>query len=192
MLGPPSPLGARRYELGRERAGRAALRGADFDTLGADLDDLGVDFATATVDFETLGADFAGRPRLVAATDLVGTDFSGTLAAFTSGGRVNCRTVSATPPTTRSTGHSTSPTAPNAARVSAAAGVERLPLLTPLRIPSAVPRTPPMTPLTAAPDTAPAAAVVALIVPVTPRMTPWTNPMIDSLRRPNTLSDLDG
>jgi hypothetical protein len=84
----------------------------------------------------------------------------------------NSRISNAVPPTASSTGHSTSPAAPTAPSVSAAAGVEWLPLLNPFRTPAAVPLTPPMTPLTAAPPTAPAAAVVAFAVRVTTRTAP--------------------
>jgi hypothetical protein len=84
----------------------------------------------------------------------------------------NSRISNAVPPTASSTGHSTSPAAPSAPSVNAAAGVEWLPLINPFRTPAAVPRTPPMTPLTAAPPTAPAAAAVAFAVRVTTRTAP--------------------
>ena len=48
------------------------------------------------------------------------------------------RTTNAVPPMPKRTGHSTKPVAPIAAKVSAAAGVEWLPLLTPFLIPAIV------------------------------------------------------
>jgi hypothetical protein len=81
-------------------------------------------------------------------------------------------TTNAAPPIPKRIGHSTRPVAPIAARVSAAAGVELLPLLTPFLIPDIVPCMPPITPFTAAPPTAPAAAVVASADRVMARVAP--------------------
>jgi hypothetical protein len=85
---------------------------------------------------------------------------------------LSCRTTSAVPPMPNNTGHSTKPAAPIAPRVSMAAGVEWLPLLTPFLMPFAVPCSPPITPLTAAPPTAPAAAVAASADRATTRAAP--------------------
>ncbi|NKU60197.1 hypothetical protein GS883_17450 [Rhodococcus hoagii] len=84
--------------------------------------------------------------------------------------------TSAAPPTVRTTGHSTSPTAPAAAIVSTAAGVEWLPRSRPRRVPPATPptapRTPPTRPPTAAPPSAPMDDVVTSAMPETARTAP--------------------
>jgi hypothetical protein len=165
------------YARDRERGDRAAaLRAAGF-AAGAAL-------AFRGADFVGFGAAFDAEAGLAEAGFVAGVDDVTGAVGADSGGRVSCRTASAAPPTTSTTGHSTSPAAPSAASVSAAAGVERLPLLTPLRIPSTVPRTPPTTPLTTAPDSAPAAAVVALTILVAPCTVASTTPMVDSLHWP--------
>ena len=79
---------------------------------------------------------------------------------------------SAPPPTAIRIGHSTKPTAPIAPRVSAAAGVDELPLFSPVEMPSRVPLIPPVTPLIAAPPMLPAVAVMVFA----PSSTVWPTP----------------
>jgi hypothetical protein len=93
-------------------------------------------------------------------------------------GRFSCLSTRAVPPTATSSGHSTNPETPRAPRVSAAAGVEWLPVLKPRCAPLAAPFTPPITPLSAAPPIAPAASVVMVAArvaaPATFRTVPAT------------------
>ena len=129
-----------------------------------------------------LAGDLRGDVELV---DLVGTALTGVTVALCEPLECplfSCRNTNAPPPMANTTGHSRSPATPSAPNVSAAAGIEWLPLPMPRCTPSAAPVTAPTTPLTAAPPTAPAAAVVAAAarpaVRVTVRTAPLTTPMI--------------
>src|SRR5262249_23235773 len=138
---------------------------------------------------ERAGAFFAGDLRgaedLAELVDLVGTDLTDVSVALReplAWPLFNCRRIRAPPPIANTTGHSSRPATPSAPNVSAAAGVEWLPLPIPRCTPSAAPVTAPTTPLTAAPPTAPAASVVTSAarptVRVTVRTAPLTTPMM--------------
>lgn len=116
--------------------------------------------------------DFNGRAGEL---DAVVDDFAD---GAPSSERFSCLSTRAVPPTATSSGHSTNPATPRAPKVSAAAGVEWLPVLKPRCAPLAAPFTPPITPLIAAPPTAPAASVVIVAArvaaPATFRTVPAT------------------